>query len=52
MIDYNELFDKIDLEQDRPALRREIKKIAKNYKLETKNVWRIFIEYRKKKLGK
>lgn len=29
MIDYDKLFDKIDLDQDRPALRRDIKTIAK-----------------------
>lgn len=52
MIDYYKLFDKIDLDQDRPALRREIKEIAKTYKLGISNTWRIFLEYRSKKTRK
>lgn len=52
MIDYEKLFDKIELEQDRPALRREIKAIAKEYKLSIRYTWNVFVDYRSKKLGK
>lgn len=52
MINLEELFDKIDLNQDRPALRREVISIAKFYKFSIKFVWKEFTQYRSKKLGK